>query len=48
MSWAYAEGLINGKSEEIMDPKGQSTRAEMAAIISRFCQKFVSSEADAV
>lgn len=48
MSWAYAEGLINGKSEEIMDPKGQSTRAEISAIISRFCQKFVSSEDTAV
>lgn len=48
MSWAYAEGLINGKGEGIMDPKGQSTRAEISAIISRFCQKFVSSEDEAV
>ena len=40
MSWAYAEGLINGKGNGILDPQGQSTRAEIAAITSRFCEKF--------
>ena len=44
MSWAYAEGLINGKGNGILDPQGQSTRAEVAAIVSRFCQKFVNGE----
>ena len=37
-SWAYAEGLLNGKGNGILDPKGQATRAEVAAILSRFCQ----------
>lgn len=38
MSWACAEGLLNGKGNYILDPEGQATRAEVATIFSRFCQ----------
>lgn len=41
MSWANAVGLINGKGEGILDPCGYATRAEVAAILQRFCENFV-------
>ena len=31
-------GLINGKQDGIFDPKGNATRAEVAAIMHRFCE----------
>ena len=36
LQWANAEGLINGKGNGVLDPKGQATRAEAAAILMRF------------
>lgn len=33
ISWANAKGIINGKGGGILDPKGQATRAEIAAMI---------------
>lgn len=36
LQWANAEGLINGKGDGVLDPKGQATRAEAAAILTRF------------
>lgn len=41
MSWASAVGLINGKGGGILDPGGHATRAEVAAILQRFCETFV-------
>lgn len=38
MSWAVAEGLINGADGKLM-PRGQATRAQIAAIIHRFLKK---------
>ena len=38
MSWANAEGLITGKGKGILDPGGPATRAQVAAILQRFCQ----------
>ena len=38
MQWANAEGLINGKSNSMLDPQGKATRAETAAILMRFMQ----------
>lgn len=38
MSWAVAEGLINGADGKLM-PQGQATRAQIAAIIHRFLKK---------
>ncbi len=39
LSWANAEGLITGKGQGILDPGGPATRAQVAAILQRFCQK---------
>ena len=38
LQWANAEGLINGKGDSVLDPKGQATRAEAAAILMRFSE----------
>lgn len=40
LSWASGEGLITGKGEGILDPQGPATRAQVAAILQRFCEKF--------
>jgi hypothetical protein len=39
MQWAYSAGLISGKGDGILDPKGKATRAEVAAILMRFIHK---------
>ncbi|MGI6498759.1 MAG: InlB B-repeat-containing protein [Oscillospiraceae bacterium] len=36
MSWAVGAGLITGKGNGILDPKGEATRAEVATILMRF------------
>ncbi len=36
MSWAVAEGLIQGKGDGRLDPKGTATRSEVAALLVRF------------
>ena len=36
MSWAIAEGLIQGTSETSLSPQGDATRAQIAVIIMRF------------
>lgn len=36
LQWANAEGLINGKGDGVLDPRGQASRAEAAAILTRF------------
>lgn len=37
MQWAVANGIINGRSNTgLLDPKGNATRVEAAAIIQRF------------
>ena len=42
MSWAVAQGLIcgadNGMGVVTLQPKGDATRAQTAAVIMRFCQ----------
>lgn len=38
MSWANAEGLITGKGKGVLDPRGPATRAQVAAILQRFCE----------
>ena len=35
MSWAVAEGIINGVSETGLAPRGTATRAQVAAVIMR-------------
>ena len=39
MSWAVAEGLINGVTADQLQPQGNATRAQVAAILQRFLCK---------
>ena len=41
MAWANGEGLINGNSSKQLMPTGNATRAQAAAIFTRFCQNVV-------
>lgn len=38
VKWAVAEGLIEGKPGDRIDPTGTATRAEVATIMMRFCE----------
>lgn len=38
MSWAVGSGLISGMGDSILDPGGSATRAQVAAILKRFCE----------
>ena len=38
MQWANAEGMITGRSETTLAPKGSASRAEAAAILMRFLE----------
>lgn len=38
VKWANAQGLINGRSDTEIIPKGDATRAELAAILHRFLE----------
>ena len=38
LQWANAAGVVTGKSGSKMDPKGYATRAEVAAMLMRFCE----------
>lgn len=40
MQWASAEGLINGRTERTLVPKGTATRAEVACILMRFSKNY--------
>ena len=40
VQWAVAEGLINGRTATTLAPKGNATRAEVAAILMRFDRSF--------
>ncbi len=40
MKWAIANGLITGKGNGVLDPKGEATRAQVAAILTRFDEIF--------
>lgn len=44
LSWANAEKLVNGVSGSLLSPKGSATRAEAAAILTRFCQEIAGIE----
>ena len=39
LRWANAEELITGRTEKTLVPDGECTRAETAAVITRFCEK---------
>lgn len=38
MRWAVGSGLLSGRSEDTLVPQGQTTRAEAATILMRYCE----------
>lgn len=40
MQWANAEGFVTGVSADTLDPQGSATRAQVAAILMRFCSHY--------
>ena len=40
MQWAVDSGLMKGKSGNLLDPQGTATRAEIAAMLHRFIEKY--------
>ena len=46
MAWAVEAGLINGMENHELNPQGNATRAQVAAIMMRFCDYIVRKSAD--
>ena len=46
LSWAVGAGLLYGKTETTVDPKGNATRAEIAALIQRYEEKIAVNKID--
>lgn len=46
MQWAVGNGLIKGKSENLLDPQGTATRGEISAMLHRFIEKATSMQTD--
>ena len=40
MQWAVGSGLVKGKSSNLLDSQGTATRAEIAAMLHRFIEKY--------
>ena len=38
LSWAVAEGLLQGFEDDSLQPGGTATRAQIATILMRFCE----------
>ena len=38
MQWAVAEGILNGTASGLLDPNGGATRAQFAAVLTRYAQ----------
>ena len=41
MQWACGAGIINGTSESTITPQGEATRAQVAAMLQRFCENII-------
>ena len=41
MQWACGAGIVNGTSESTLTPQGEATRAQVAAMLMRFCENIV-------
>lgn len=44
LEWAVATGLMSGKGENMLDPSGNATRAETAAVIKRYAEKLTTNQ----
>lgn len=40
MTWAVENGIIQGVTDTSLAPRGTATRAQVATIFMRYCQKF--------
>lgn len=40
LQWACAEGIVNGTSTGYLTPQGNATRAQLAAMLMRFCTEY--------
>lgn len=38
MQWAVSVGIISGKGNGVLDPRGSATRVEVAAVLTRFVE----------
>ena len=38
MRWCLSQGIISGKGNNVLDPKGRATRVETAAMLTRYLQ----------
>ena len=43
MNWAVGVGMISGVGNNLLDPAGSATRAQVATILMRFCENIASS-----
>lgn len=41
MRWAVGAGILSGRTNGTLDPKGLATRAEVAAMLMRFCENVI-------
>ncbi len=39
LCWAVETGILSGKGNGILDPQGKATRAEVASVLMRYCEK---------
>ena len=40
MQWACGAGIISGTSSDTLDPQGRAVRAQTAAMLQRFCERY--------
>jgi hypothetical protein len=38
MKWAVGRGIIRGNDKNMLEPQGKATRAQVAAILRRYCE----------
>ena len=41
MSWAVGTGLLSGRENGMLDPKGTAVRSEVAQILMQFHKKYI-------
>ena len=41
VAWCSMHGILSGKESNMIDPQGNATRAEIAAVLTRYCEEIV-------
>ena len=44
MQWACGAGIVNGTSESTLTPQGEAERAQVAAMLMRFCEQYMETQ----